>query len=190
MFSPKHVNLLINCLSLLCRKPFTIQSTICLGESRGWSRGNSYYFNAHVYACIWMFIFIQKNADHFLSALLSFFVCWCNWHFYRKQPCLMPGMKYCQFCTWWQCYYCHRLIYYFFPEHPLIVISQKYQKVSNKIIQHMSTYSLYNLLHNLILHPTTKIHLIKIIPIGDTSQLILFLLCVYVILWFHGLCCL
>ena len=119
-----------------------------------------------------------------------FLVCWCNWHFYRKQPCLMLGMKCCRFCTWWQCYCCHSLIYYFFLEHPLMVISQKYQKVSNKIIQHMSTYSLYNLLHNLILHPTTKIHLIKIIPIGDTSQLILFLLCVYVILWFHGLCCL
>ena len=81
-----------------------------------------------------------------------FLVCWCDWHFYRKQPCLMPGMKYCQFCTWWQCYYCHRLIYYFFPEHPLIVISQKYQKVSNKIFRHMSTYSLYNLPHNLIVY--------------------------------------
>jgi len=79
-------------LSLLCRKPFTIQSTICLGESGGWCRGNSYFFNSCVSAFIWMFIYIQHNADNFLFAPLSFFVCWCN--------CIFPGNSHVKCLVW------------------------------------------------------------------------------------------
>lgn len=68
---------------------------------------------------------------YFFLLSTFFFLFWCDQHFCRKQPCLMLGMKCCQSCTWWQCYHYHRLIYYFFQEHPVMVISRKYQKVSN-----------------------------------------------------------
>ena len=90
MFSIQFV--LIDCLSLLCRKPFTIQITICLGESGGWCRGNSYFLNSCFSTLIWMFICKQNNADNFLSAPLSFFVCWCN--------CIFPGNSHVKCLVW------------------------------------------------------------------------------------------
>lgn len=119
-----HSMYLMNCLPFLCRKSFTIQSTICLDESGGWSRGS-----------LVPDLFGESGecriGNQFFSSLSNYFSSSGVIDTCRKQPCLMLGMKCCQSCTWLQHYCYHRLIYYFFQEHPPMVISQKYQKVSH-----------------------------------------------------------
>lgn len=52
---------------------------------------------------------------------------------YRRRPCLMLGMRCCQFYIWWQCYHYHRLTCCCFQDHhPMMVISPKYQKVGSR----------------------------------------------------------
>lgn len=143
---------------------------------------------------------------YFFLLSTFFFLFWCDQHFCRKQPCLMLGMKCCQSCTWWQCYHYHRLIYYFFQEHPVMVISRKYQKVSNTefFLVHVDIFLVASILllfitpnnQNTILSenwtppPPTYCGFEDQLMIKEYSwgfQLILFLLCMCVVLWLCGL---
>jgi len=113
------------CLCLWFRKPFTVQSTICLGESRGWQRGIRFLFLKPI-----LVSGFDVEVTFILEMLMIYYMIG---DLYRKQPCLMLGTRCCQFYIWWQCYHYHRLTCYCFQDHhPMMVISPKYQKVGSR----------------------------------------------------------
>lgn len=127
-----------------CVRPFALDA--CSLYNMSWLIAYLYHLGSHLQYKV-QFVWVNQeddaevipslNINFYTQEYLSFFPSLFPFFrgvidtFYRKQLCLMLGMRCCQFCTWWQCYPCHRLIYYFFQECPLMVISQKYQKVSN-----------------------------------------------------------